>query len=330
MTMNSERLQTKTTHNSTGRVVLNALGRIQPIYYILVGILVWITLINPNFIQPQPFLTFLKRAAPLAVLAAGQFFVIVSGNFDLSVGSTITMVVLTGSLLMDAKPENTWWVMGLLVGLGLAIGLINGFVTSVLKVPSFITTLGMMLIIKGLALFFSGGAPQGYLPDNFRIFGRANLVGVFPIAVLVMIVVGSIFYLLAHRTNFGRQVFAVGDNSKTSALSGIQFHRIRILSFVISSISAIIAGILLGGFSGVSNAAGQGFDMQAIAAVVLGGANMAGGRGSLPTAMAGGITLQALFTLLNLLGLPKPFRDAVEGLIIIGSVAYGAYRNRKA
>jgi ribose transport system permease protein len=306
-----------------------------PIFVVLLGLLVWIAILNPNFTEPPVFLAFLKRAAPLMILAAGQLFVIVSGEFDLSVGSLVTAVVVAAAGLTEGVPDRTWWVVTALFGLGILVGLVNGVVTTRLHVPSFITTLGMLLILQGAVLYWSGGAPKGSLPENFRVFGRRGIedlpvIEQLPYSVIILVVVGIVAVLLLHRTTFGKQLFAAGGNPRAAALSGVDVPLVRTLAFVLSGISAVIAGILVGGFAGISQDAGAGYEFQAISAVVLGGAVLGGGRGSMVAAMAGALALEALFTLLNLLGLPKSLRDAVQGLIIIGAVAYAAYRLRRA
>jgi ribose transport system permease protein len=315
--------------------VLRGVRGTAPIFVVLLGLLVWIAILNPNFTDPPFFLAFLKRAAPLMILAAGQMFVIVSGEFDLSVGSLITAVVVAAAGLTEGDPDRTLLVVVALFALGIIVGLINGIVTTRLYVPSFITTLGMWLILQGAVLYWSGGAPRGSLPDNFRVFGRLGIEDVpvieqIPYSVIILVVVGVAAVLLLHRTTFGKQLFAAGGNPRAAALSGVDVPRVRTLAFVLSGISAVIAGILVGGFAGISQDAGAGYEFQAISAVVLGGAVLGGGRGSMVAAMAGALALEALFTLLNLLGLPKPLRDAVQGLIIIGAVAYAAYRLRRA
>jgi ribose transport system permease protein len=334
MTSTTARFEQELTISWRERLRRGALGT-APIFVVLIGLLVWIAILNPNFTEPPVFLAFLKRAAPLMILAAGQMFVIVSGEFDLSVGSLITAVVVAAAGLTEGDPDRTLWVVVALFALGIVVGLINGIVTTRLYVPSFITTLGMLLILQGAVLYWSGGAPRGSLPDNFRVFGRRGIEDVpvieqLPYSVIVLVVTGIAAVLLLHRTTFGKQIFAAGGNPRAAALSGVDVPRVRTLAFVLSGISAVIAGILVGGFAGISQEAGAGYEFQAISAVVLGGAALGGGRGSMVAVMAGALALEALFTLLNLLGLPKPLRDAVQGLIIIGAVAYAAYRLRRA
>lgn len=310
------------------------LRAIAPIYFVLLLLLISIAFINPQFREPAGILNLLRRAAPLMVLTAGQLFVIVSGGFDLSVGSTMTLTVLAAALLIDNDPSNTWWVLAVLLVMGVAIGLLNGALVAYFKVPSLIATLGMLLTLRGAALYITGGAPRGYLAENFRVFGRGwinnvPLVGRFPNAVIVLIVFSAICIYLFAFTNLGRQLLAVGDNQRAARLAGVPVRKMRLVAFAISSLSAVLAGVLLGGFGGVTLNVGEGFELQAISAAVLGGAVLLGGRGSMGAAIAGALALEALFTLLNLWGLPKPLRDAIQGLIIIGAVAWGAYRSRR-
>jgi ribose transport system permease protein len=311
------------------------LPRINPIWFVLAALIVAIIVYNPNFVQPVGYMNFLKRAAPLAILAAGQVYVIVSGGFDLSVGSTITLVVIGSSMLLNNNPDATWWVILLMYAIGLAVGLVNGLVVSILRVPSLIATLGMMITLAGVALVWSGGAPRGYLPDSFRYFGRTNildvpLVNILPVSLIVLVVIGGVLWWIMHRTNYGRLVHAVGDNPRAAMLAGIPVTRVRVIAFIISSLTAVTAGILLGGFGGVSTDVGRGFELQAITAAVLGGAQLLGGRGSVSATIAGALTLTAIFTLLNFVGLPQPVREVVQGLILITAVAYAMHRRRHA
>jgi ribose transport system permease protein len=306
---------------------------INPVYFVLTALIVAIILYNPAFTEPTGYMNFVRRAAPLAILAAGQVYVIVSGGFDLSVGSTVTFVVIGSSMLLNNNPEATWWVILFMYGVGLVVGLINGAVVAYLKVPSLIATLGMMLSLGGAATMWSGGAPRGYLTEGFRYFGRANITNVpvirfLPVAVIVLVFTGIVLWWLMHRTNLGRMVHAIGDNPLAARLAGVPVNRVRIIAFVISSLSAVTAGILLGGFAGVSTNVGTGYELQAITAAVIGGAQLLGGRGSVPAAIAGALTLTAIFTLLNFLGLPQPVRQVVQGVILIAAVAIAVYRRR--
>jgi ribose transport system permease protein len=305
-----------------------------PIFLVLIVLLVWITIVNPNFVEPPVFLAFLKRAAPLVILAAGQYFVIVSGEFDLSVGSLVTVVVVVAARLIDGDSGNTWPVIALLLAMGAAVGLVNGLITTRLRVPSFITTLGMLLIISGAVFLWTGGAPRGALADNFREIGRLGIedfpvLEQLPYSVMIMLVLGAGAIVLM-RAGWGRRLLALGDNEQAARLSGVRVENMRTVAFILSGLSAAVAGILLGGFAGVSAQVGQGMEFEAITAVVLGGVALGGGRGTVLAAMAGALTLEALFTLLNLQGVSGALEDTVQGIIIIAAVAFASYRLRGA
>ncbi len=304
--------------------VVAALGTGIPVYALLVVLLVALAITDPGFYELDRFLAFVKRAAPLVILAAGQYLVIVSGEFDLSVGAIVTAGVVVAAELYGSYPDAHWLVISLaLVLAGAVVGLANGLITTALRVPSFITTLGMMLILEGAVFYWTGGSPHGSMPEDFRALGRNSAFGRLPWAVLVCLAVGA-FAVWLMRRDFGRTLIATGDSERTAALSGVRVHRVRVLAFVLSGIAAALAAILVGGFSGVSAQAGRGLEFEAITAVVLGGVVLGGGRGSVVAAMAGAFSLQALFTLLNLQGVSGALESTVQGVIVIAAVGLGA------
>jgi ribose transport system permease protein len=320
--------------DSRGRRFMSSLLSTGTIFLLLLALWVWIAIINPTFIEPGPFLAYLKRSAPLVILAAGAYFVLVSGNFDLSVGSLVTVIVVVAAKLIDGESGNTWPVIALLFGIGAVVGFANGFISTVLRVPSFITTLGMLLILNGAVFLWTGGAPTGALSENFRSIGRGGIEGVpwieqLPWSVILMLVVGAASVWLM-RSDFGRQLIATGDNERAARLSGVRVDRVRIWAFVLSGVLAALAGILLGGFGGISAQAGLGLEFDAITACVLGGVVLGGGRGSVVAAMAGALTLEALFTWMNLQGISGALEDTIQGVIIIAAVGFASYRLRGA
>lgn len=298
-------------------------------YPIFIAIILGVSYLNPHFATANGILAFLRRAAPLAILAMGQLYVLASGGFDLSQGSLVTLTIIGSSLVIYNNEEYSYIAILIMLAIGIGVGLVNGFVVSFLKVPSLIATLGMLLLLKGGGLYWTGGAPKGYLTENWRFFGRGYienvpLVGRFPMALIILIIIGAVVTYLFHKTNLGKQILAIGDNARAAALSGVKVRRIRMIAFLISAILTVVAGVMIGGYGGTSIVAGDGLELQSVSAAVIGGALLLGGRGSVPDVAFGGLTLEAMFSLLNLLGLPKPFRDAVQGLIIIGAVAYAA------
>jgi ribose transport system permease protein len=332
---------TTTTVTSSGglpNALRNTWGwikKIPPVYPVFLVIFIVLGFLNPVKYQSlNGIMTFLRTASPLAVLAVGEMFVLAIGGFDLTVGAIVTFVVLVSSKLLANDPANALPAILIMLGCGVLIGLANGLIVSYLKVPSFITTLGMMLLVRGSALYYVGGAPQGYLTENWRAFGRNYIENVplfsrVPYALIILIVIGIISYILFNRTNFGKQLLASGDNVRASQLSGVRVRLVRVITFILCAVFAIIGGIMIGGYGGVNVTIGEGLEMQAIAACVVGGVLLGGGKGSVPNVIFGAFTLQAIVNLLNMLGLPKPYTDVVQGLIIIGAVAYVGLTSQK-
>jgi ribose transport system permease protein len=302
-----------------------------PILAILGALLVLVALRQPDFLAPASLMSFLGRSAPIILLAAGQYFVIVSGEFDLSVGSLVTAEVVIAARLIDGEPARTWPVMALVIVSAAFVGLINGLITSWLRVPSFITTLGMLLILVGAVYLWSDGSPKGELSEQFRRFGRravedVPVMGRVPYALFVVLVLAVLATVLM-RSDFGRLLVAVGDNPRAAELSGVRVGRTRTIAFVLSGCAAGVAAILLGGYSGVSFQAGSGLEFSAITAVVLGGVALGGGRGSVVGAMLGALTLELLFALMNFFGVSGTVRPAVQGAVILLAVAVSAARS---
>ncbi|MFE4335817.1 ABC transporter permease [Streptomyces sp. NPDC056831] len=307
-----------------GRRVLSALTTGTPVYILLAGLLAALALTDPGFYEPDRFLSFIKRAAPLVILAAGQYLVIVCGEFDLSVGAIVTAGVVVAAELYGSFPGAPWLLVTVILLLaGALAGLVSGLITTLLRVPSFITTLGMMLILEGAVFFWTGGSPHGALPAAFRRLGRGTAFGWLPWAVLVCVIAGLLAVRLM-RSDFGRTLLATGDSERAASLAGVRVARARTIAFILSGTAAALAAVLVGGFSGVSAQAGRGYEFEAITAVVLGGVMLGGGRGSVVAAMAGAFSLQALFTLLNLQGVSGALESTVQGVIVIAAVAIGA------
>jgi len=302
------------------------------VYVLLAAILSWIWWLNHDFAEPRSLMSFAKDAAPLLVLAAGQYFVIVAGEFDLSVGSIVGAQVVIAAKLLDGEDSRTYWVLGVMIAFGLLVGLVNGLIVTVLKVPSFITTLGMMMILFGAVRLWTGGAPTGELSQRFRILGRSGIdmpgVRVFRWSVIAAIVVGIVAVAIM-RSSFGRTLLALGDNARAARFSAVAVGRTRVLAFVLSSLCATLAGILIGGDAGLTSRVGDGLEFSAITAVVLGGVVLGGGRGSVVAAMAGALTLRAVFRLFRQFDWATTWEPMVQGVIIIAAVAYASHQRAR-
>jgi ribose transport system permease protein len=318
-----------TSRTAGARAVAGRLlgGGSATVFALLGLVFVVILFLNPGFFEPPSLMAFVKKAAPLVVLAVGQYFVIVCGEMDLSVGSLVGAQVVIAAAVIDGQESRTLPVLLLMVAFGVLVGLVNGLVVTVLKVHSLIATLGMMLVLYGAIRLWTGGAPTGALSDGFRQVGREGIdlpvVRQLPWALLVAAAVVFIAVMVMRRP-FGRTLITTGDNEMAAAFAGVRVWQVRTVAFVLSSVLATLAGLLIGGYAGVTAQVGEGLEFTAITAVVLGGVVLGGGRGTVLAAMAGALTVEALFTLFNQLSLPSTIRPMAQGLIIIAAVAYAA------
>ncbi|MDN5793682.1 MAG: ABC transporter permease [Brevibacterium aurantiacum] len=293
---------------------------------LLIVILIAIVVLNPSFAEPGALMRFIQRVSPVAIVAIGQYFVIVSGEFDLSMGAVVTAQVMTAGHLIGEDDSKTVPVLIIMLVIGVVVGIVNGLATTLLKVPSFIVTLGTMLVIHGAVMWWTGGAATGNPAESFRQLGRGGIegipvLGLLPYAVLILIA-AIVFVVWISRRPFGRTVVAIGDNAQAVSFAGANVWRTKTLAFVLSSLAATVAGVLLAGYAGVHPSVGQGYEFTAITAVVLGGVVLGGGRGTVIGALIGAFTLESLFTLLNFTSVPATMRDAIQGAIIIAAVAY--------
>lgn len=306
-----------------GALVARALEPRGIVLVLLIAILIGIVVLNPSFAEPGQLMRFVQRVAPIAIVAIGQYFVIVGGEFDLSMGAVVTAQVMTAGHLLGTDDSKTVPVLAVMLVIGVVIGVVNGLATTLLRVPSFIVTLGTMLVIHGVVMWWTGGAATGNPAASFRQIGRGgiDLPVLVPYAVLILIAVIVVAVWLS-RSPFGRRVIAIGDNSAAARFAGADVTLTTTLTFVISSLSATLAAILLVGYAGVHPSVGQGYEFVAITAVVLGGVVLGGGRGTVLGALTGAFTLESLFTLLNFTAIPATMRDAIQGAIIIAAVGY--------
>ena len=202
------------------------------------------------------------------------------------------------------------------------VGLTNGLLVTKRQVSPFLATLAMMIVLQGLRFAMTKGAPSGALPEGFRTLGTGLLAGL-PINLLVLALMAVVLGLLLHRTAFGRRVYMVGGNPRASELVGVNSDRVTILCYVISSVCACLGGLFLVGYVGsVDNWVGQGYELQSIAAAVMGGIALTGGRGTIGGALVGALILIVLFNIVLLLGFPVEVQYILQGIIIVVAAAF--------
>ena len=273
---------------------------------------------TPLFLQPSNMLNVLLTAAVVALIAAGQTYVIILAEIDLSVGA-----VLGFSAIITASVISQYGVVaGLAAGLavGALAGLINGVLVTKAKMPSFIATLATMSIFAGLTLQFSQGNPVKVTNEAFLVLGQGNLLGI-PNPIWIMLVLGVLFGYILARTRYGRELYATGDNADAARLAGISTDRVKILAFMISGVLAATAGFILTARLGTAQpTAGTGLELAAIAAVIIGGTSLAGGRGALLGTLVGAVLLAMIDNGLNLLNVSPFLQSVVKGAVILLAV----------
>lgn len=324
--MNAGVAETNTVGQRLRRLIGRAADPRGAVVVLLVVILLAIVVLNPSFAEPGALMRFIQRVSPIAIVAIGQYFVIVSGEFDLSMGAVVTAQVMTAGHLIGEDDAKTVPVLLIMLVIGVVVGIVNGLATTLLKVPSFIVTLGTMLVIHGAVMWWTGGAATGNPAQSFRQLGRGGIEGLpvldlLPYAVLILVAIIA-FAVWISRRPFGRTIVAIGDNAAAVTFAGANVWRTKTFAFVLSSLSATVAGVLLAGYAGVHPSVGRGYEFTAITAVVLGGVVLGGGRGTVLGALTGAFTLESLFTLLNFTSVPATMRDGIQGAIIIAAVAY--------
>ena len=286
--------------------------------WMLLAVCVVLAVASPVFATSGNLLNVALATSVTALLAAGQTFVIILAEIDLSVGAVLGFSAAITALTLRHQSTVTAIVVGLLVGAG--AGLVNGLLVTKARMPSFIATLATMSVLGGLTLQLSQGNPIAVTDYDFQNIGQARLAGIpAPVWIMVLVFIG--FGVLLARTRFGRYVYATGDNAEAARLSGIAVDRVKILAFVISGLLAALAGFIVSArLSTAEPTAGTGLELEAIAAVIIGGTSLAGGRGDLVGTIVGALILGVIDNGMNLLGVSPFLQSVVKGLVILFAV----------
>jgi ribose transport system permease protein len=272
-----------------------------------------------QFLTRDNLLTVLTQASVVGVVAVGMTFVIATGGIDLSVGSMLAAAAIAGGLV--GEQQSLPFMVGAL-GMGVLLGLVNGVAIAYGRIVPFIATLAMFAGARGLALWMSDKTPISLLQLDFvRELGRGRVAGI-PYAALVFLAVTVGGWILLNRTRYGRHVIAVGGNREAARMAGVRPQRIVCSVYVLSGLCVGIAAVLLSGRLGsASPVAGNLLELDAIAAVVIGGTSLAGGRATITGTFLGVITFGLLFNLLNLLDMPTELQQLTKGVIILAAAA---------
>ena len=320
----------KTQHESTFSA--KALFEKYGIYIFLALLVIIASFISPAFFNPQNLKDIINQSAALGIVAIGQTFVILigGGGLDLSVGSVMATVAVIMAHNTEGQNALFFPVLGVCILFGLIIGCINGLLITKRKVQPFMATLGMMIIVQGVRFLYTKGMPKGNFPPIQRFLGTGD-VGPIPASIISLIVMLVIAWFVLRKTTFGRKIYAIGGNIQTARLCGYNTDLVILGVYMISGFMATLAGVYLGGWIGISdNWVGKGYELDSIAAVVMGGTTFEGGRGGVVGTIVGVLIVMMLFNIVLLVGLPVQAQYIVKGVVIILATSFYASFRRQA
>lgn len=299
-------------------------------YKSLVGLIVLciiISIISPRFLSISNIMNVLTQVSVNAIIAIGMTFVILTGGIDLSVGSILAITGAIAATLVKTT-NSVFLALAAALVIGGIIGGINGIIISKGRIQAFIVTLATMTVFRGVTYVYSNGTPISGLGMNFMILGNKRILGI-PFPVIFTLIVFALAWYVINQTRFGRYVYALGGNEDCARLSGINTDRVKSLVYVISGIAAALSGVIVTSRIGsASPNAGSGYELDAIAAVVLGGTSLAGGEGTIVGTIIGAMIIGVLNNGLNLMNVSPFYQLIVKGIVILFAVLVDKKNNK--
>lgn len=296
------------------------LSKLGPLLALIV-LIIFVSILSPSFLSLTNLMNLMRQVSTNALIAFGMTFVIITGGIDLSVGSTLALssAIMAGMIVNGIDP-----LIAMTVSLiaGFILGAVNGLLITKGKLVPFIATLATMTIYRGATLVLTDGKPITGLDETFifQFMGRGYFFGI-PFPIVITLVVFALLFVLLHKMSFGRKTFAIGGNEKASFIAGVKSNKIKIFVYSISGALASLAGIILTSrLNSAQPTAGESYEMDAIASVVLGGTSMSGGKGRIFGTLIGALIIGTLNNGLNLLGISTFYQQIVKGIVIIIAV----------
>ena len=289
------------------------------IFLILFVSLFVFAIFAPAMIAPRHLFELTVQASSLGIVAMGQTIVMLAGMFDLSVGAIMTLINVIGAGTLSDTGPSVIPILIMLLGLGALVGFINGIGITKLKIPPFMMTLGMWLVLRGLVLVYTKGGPKGHWPPSIQFLGKGWICDIFPASTVLWMALTVLGIYFLHRTTWGRYIYATGGNPRTTFLSGIKSNNIIVLSFTLSGFLSAVAGIVLSGYVGWGSfqVGGEEYLLNSIAAAVLGGTTFSGGVGGLAGTFGGAYLLTLIDSGLTMVGVGYAGRLIFTGSVII-------------
>jgi putative xylitol transport system permease protein len=318
--------------NPTQLAAIHSLKTLANKYGILLAFIVLCAVLsvsNEFFLTWNNWTNIIRQTSINAILAIGVTFVILTKGIDLSVGAVMALAGAVGaSLAIAANPQNIALVVLTACAAGALLGWINGVAVAKLSLPSFVVTLGMLSVARGVTYIFTDGQPITNLSPSLLWLGRGTFLGV-PVPIVIMAVVFAVAWFVLRHTVFGRHVYAVGGSEKSAATSGIKVSRVITSAYVISGLLAGLAGLVLTARTTAAlPQAGVAYELDAIAAVVIGGTSLAGGKGTLVGTLLGALIIGTINNGLDLMGVSSYYQQVIKGAIIVGAVLLDTSRRK--
>lgn len=301
------------------------------VYIILIVLLLAAQMISPGYLKPTHIAGILRLASFMGIAAIGQNLTILTGGIDLSIANTITFANVIAAQIMMGRDENMPAAIAAVLAVGIAVGLMNGVGIHWLKIPPFIMTLGVGTVIQGIFLIYTKGAPKGNAAPLLKAICGQSLVGIISGIVLIWALMAFIAILVLKRTPYGRKLYSVGINEQAARFSGIHTGRVIFSVYLISAVIAAISGFFLVGYTGTSFLdVGTSYNTKTIAAVIIGGTAITGGKGGYVGTIAGAVIMTILEDFLTIISIPEAGRQIMQGVIIILLVLlYSRERHKK-
>ncbi len=311
--------------------IMQVYGKAGVLIILLLMVIILAVLRPDTFFTYRNLINIVRQVSFYAMVGLGAMVVLVGGDFDLSAGSLIGIVSILTTMPLAAN-ANLPLIVPFLVAIaaGVVVGIINGVLVAYCGMPAFIATLGMQILLRGLALYISNGRPINNLPSNFTFLGGGSL-GIIPVPIIILIIMALITWYMMKYTRIGRHIYAIGGNSQAAIVSGVNAKALKVFTFIFAGITAAIAGMVLTARVASGNASsGEGYELQAIAGCVIGGVSLNGGVGSVYGVICGVLVIGVLNNGMDLMNVSGYMQQIAQGIIIIAAVLLDVVRAKTA
>lgn len=289
------------------------------LFFLLIIFIIIAAILSPNFLEPQNIINLWQRSAVPGIIAIGMTFVAITGGIDLAVGSVVALSGVSVALFLQAGiPIPIAILLATCIGVG--SGFLAGFMISHFSLPEFIMTMAIMTSARGAALLITNGTPIFNLNEKFTFLGQ-GMIGKLPFSGLLWLLFTILAFLILKYTTYGRNLYAIGGNKESAYLSGVRVNSVRTSVYIISGLLSAFAGVMLASWLATGQPTeGSGYELNAIAAVVLGGTSLSGGNGGVVGTFGAVILLQIITNIFNLMGLSSYYQQIFSGVIIVGAL----------